>query len=384
MNSDFIINRLRRIAGSDRIELSRQGNSKTVLLSYLTMPWRIKDSDKRWHSHSNLWECKEIADTWIRNGYDVDVIDWDNYWFVPDKRYSVFIDIHSNMERLYPYLGKTCLKILHVTGSHWWFQNSEEFTRLRNLFIRRDENRKDSWIKPRRQVPKSDAINYADYVTILGNTTTWKTFGSGIAPSKPVFFLSGSTTKLFPFVHKDFQTARKNFLWMGSDGAVLRGLDLVLEAFAGMRGVNLTVVGAVEKERDFVKEYRNELYKTTNIRTVGYMDVASKRFENILETNAFLIYPTGSEGQAGSVITCMHGGLVPVVSDRTGVDIGHWGVVLNECSVSEIQKTVARASDYPAGVVSKMAQDTRDYARATHTRQRFAEDYENAVLKMLR
>lgn len=46
---------------------------------------------------------------------------------------------------------------------------------------------------------------------------------------------------------------RENFLWLGSRGAVLKGLDLVLEAFARMP--DLQVSGPVEDEADFAAAY---------------------------------------------------------------------------------------------------------------------------------
>lgn len=374
MNASAVVNTFRWLTKTDRIELHQFGTRGTVLLSYLTLPWRVPDTDPRWYSHSNLWECKEMAETWLRAGYDVDVIDWDNYWFVPDKPYSVFIDIHSNMERISPLLPETCKKVLHATGSHWWFQNSAELTRLRELYIRRGIGRKEERVLAKRLVPKSDAISHVDYVTILGNKTTWGTFKS----TKPVFYIPGSTTTEYPWIDKDFKAVKKNFLWFGSNGAVQKGLDLVLEAFAVMPDYNLTVAGPVDKEKDFAWEYREELHKTLNIRTVGYIDIRSREFANILASNTFLIYPTSSEGQSGSVITCMHGGLIPVVSRFTGVDIGDNGFVMDDCGVSSVLDTIRTVSGQPASLLSEMAMGAWNYARTHHTRHRFSAAYTKA------
>ena len=40
----------------------------------------------------------------------MDVIDYRGFDFVPEKKYSVLIDIHYNLERLAPLVGSECLR----------------------------------------------------------------------------------------------------------------------------------------------------------------------------------------------------------------------------------------------------------------------------------
>ena len=62
---------------------------------------------------------------------------------------------------------------------------------------------------------------------------------------------------------------------------VHKGLDLVLEAFAGMPEYHLTVCGPVASEKDFERGYNQELYHTPNIHTFGWIDVDSPKFINL-------------------------------------------------------------------------------------------------------
>ena len=78
-------------------EITTKGN---VLLSYITAPFRHKLADNWPTSHSNSWECFQMARTFLDFGYAMDIIDWTDDRFLPKKDYDVFIDIHSNMERL--------------------------------------------------------------------------------------------------------------------------------------------------------------------------------------------------------------------------------------------------------------------------------------------
>ena len=227
MISEFIKNRVITIKNKygnrffpKIITLSQPKHSRgDVLLSYITQPFSLKEDDSTFYSHTNQWECKQIANTWVKYGYTVDIIDWDNAIFLPIKDYSVFIDIHSNMERIAPLLGKKCKKILHITGAHWRFQNEAENKRLLAL-----KARKGITLQPRRQVPPSLGIQNADCATILGNKFTQETFAYS---GKPLYVIPLSTTVQYPLIEKNFKKIHKNFLWLGSFGMVHKGLDLV-------------------------------------------------------------------------------------------------------------------------------------------------------------
>ena len=359
------------------ITLTPHKSSKgDVLISYITNPFNLKEDDPTFYFHSNRWECKQIAKTWIKYGYNVDIIDWDNSTFLPKKDYSIFIDIHSNMERIAPFLGKNCKKIFHITGAHWRFHNNAENQRLLAL-----KERKGITLQPRRQDPPSLGIENVDCATILGNAFTQGTFAYS---KKPLYPIPLSTTVQFPFFKdKEFDKIRKNFLWFGSSGMVHKGLDLVLDTFSELPEYHLTVCGSVKQESDFLKAYHKQLYNTPNIRTLGFIDVRSDQFLNIVKENVALIFPSCSEGQSGSVITCLHAGLIPIISYESGVDIDNFGIILKTCSIDEIKnsiKTVSNLSEYELKTMSNKAWQ---YARKNYTREKFSECYDLFVNKML-
>jgi len=356
----------------------RSGNpdAERVLLSYLTHPFRADPDDPAFYSHTNTWECLQMARTWLQHGYDVDVIDWDNRIFRPDKDYSVFIDIHANMERLSPFLPERCRKILHITGAHWRFQNEAEMKRITDL-----EKRRGIRLLPRRQVPPSRGIEVADCATILGNAFTRGTFSFA---GKPLYSLPLSTTVEFPFPARVYGTVRNRFLWLGMAGMVHKGLDLVLEAFTGLPDCHLTVCGPVSREPDFERAYEKELYRTENIHTTGFVDLRSERFHSIIRNTCALVYPSCSEGQAGSVITTMHAGLIPVISAESGVDVEDFGIMLPECTVGAIKNAVTTIARTPENELERMAKGAWQYARDEHTRKKFTERYGRFVQKINR
>ncbi|MCU0289795.1 MAG: glycosyltransferase [Acidobacteria bacterium] len=360
---------LNKIIKNDIITLTPKNKSRgRVLLSYLTNHFRFHINKSYIYSHSNQWECTQIAQAWLDNGYTVDIIDWDNNHFIPKKDYEFFIDIHSNMERLAPLMKEDCRKILHITGAHWLFQNTAEYSRLLSL-----QKRKKVTLFPRRTVQPSRGIEYADCATILGNSFTQGTFAFS---KKQLYPIRLSSNVQYPFFeNKEFRKIRKNFLWFGGGGLVHKGLDLVLEAFEQMPEYELTVCGSVDQEPDFKEAYHKELDNTPNIHTVGWIDVNSKQFSTIISQNVGLIYPSCSEGQAGSVITCLHAGLIPIISYESGVDLPNFGIVLHDANTSEIKQAIEQVSNLPDSDLLTQSRNAWDYARKNHTQEQFKKDY---------
>ena len=184
---------------------------------------------------------------------------------------------------------------------------------------------------------------------------------------------------------KQFESCRRSFLWFGSAGMLHKGLDLVLEAFASLPDLHLAVCGPVDRERDFEAAYRRELYETSNIRTLGWIDIASPEFTALARRTLALVYPSCSEGQNGGTVTCLHAGIVPVVTPETGVDVtAEFGVVLQEATVEAVREAVIALSRRPAADLAAMARRGWEWARVHHTRERFSAAYRSAVVEIVR
>jgi glycosyltransferase involved in cell wall biosynthesis len=344
-----------------------------VLLSYI--PYAFLRPENSQESHTNYWECREMARIFLDLGYNVDVIDWKNDSFLPKKKYSYFIDIHSNMERLSPFLPKDCIKIFHATGAHWLFQNHAEYSRLLQL-----QKRRHATLMPRRVMPPSLAMENADVVVMLGNEFTEKTYNYS---GKKIHHIPLSATHTFPFSEeKNIESAKKNFVWFGGAGMVHKGLDLVLEAFAEMPEYQLSVCGPIRSEKDFEKEYWKELYETKNITAFGKIDAGGDVFRKIAESSVALIYPSCSEGGGGSVIHCMHAGLIPIISFESSVNVGQFGILLKENTVEEIQRTVRLIAVETSEKIKVHSKQAWEYARANHSREEFSKEYLLFVQKL--
>jgi glycosyltransferase involved in cell wall biosynthesis len=132
-----------------------------------------------------------------------------------------------------------------------------------------------------------------------------------------------------------------------------------------------------------VREYRRELFETPNITVIGWVDVCSQRFVELMNRSVALVYPSCSEGQCGSVVNCLHGGLIPIISDASGIDAGDYGRLLYTCSIDEIKEEVEFVAGLPTAELERRARAAWEYARSNHTREKFAEAYRRAVQEIL-
>ena len=353
------------------------GSKGNVLLSYVIRPFLLKPDEPLPIDHTNYWESLQIAKTFLELGYNVDVISEHNTTFYPTKDYAVFVGHRLNFELIAKLLNKDCLKILHLDTAHSLFLNAAEAHRLLQL-----QRRKGCTLRPRAFDWPHLAIEHAHCATILGNEFTIRTFSYAC---KPVYRIPISTPFLYPWPEsKDFEACRNRYLWFGSRGFVRKGLDLVLDAFSEMPEYHLTVCGPIDgEEQDFVRAYHKELYETPNIKTVGWVDIDSSKFLEIMNDCNGLIFPSSCEGQSGGVVTCLHGGLIPILSYESGVDIDDFGLILKSCSIDEIKNAIRNISSRPPQELERMARSAWEFARANHTRERFAEEYRKTIVAVL-
>ena len=215
-----------------------------VLLSYIIRPFLLKNGEIVSNSHTHEWESLQIARTFLQLGYDVDVIDYRNKLFIPKKDYSIFVAARTNFQRIAQLLKEDCLTIVHLDTAHWLFNNSAAYQRCLELQHRRGVTLESiKWVEP------NWAIEYADCATVLGNSFTIGTYSYA---QKPMFPLSVPTVNVYAWLEdKNYEVCRNYFLWFGSEGLVHKGLDLTLEAFAGMPDHHLYVCGPIQQDNWF-------------------------------------------------------------------------------------------------------------------------------------
>lgn len=361
------LNLLKKNGRIVRFNPINNGASKgCVVISYIIWPFEQGITAERMRGHTNAGEALAMAEIFRELGFRVEVCDWSDKTYTPPKDAKVVIDIHSNLGRWS--LPDQCVKVLHATGAHYSFQNMAELTRLEAV-----KKRRGVGLLPRRTASPARGAEAADHIVVLGNKFTEETFRFS---GKPITRIPISSAYKFPFPEtRDYEKARKKFLWVGSYGMVHKGLDLVLEAFTGMPELELTVCGRPEKEEDFFRLYEKELRHTPNIHFKGWVDMASNEFAKIALSHASVVYPSCSEGGGGSVIHCMHAGMVPICTREASVDLNDFGILLERGDVMAVKDAVRNVSTMSVSELDNRSRMAWKYARETHTMHRFVDNY---------
>ena len=84
-----------------------------VLISYVLDPFTLKPGEPISISHTQHWECLQMAKTFLDLGYNVDVIWFFNDTFLPKKDYAFFIETRWNLQRCAPFLNKEARPFPH-------------------------------------------------------------------------------------------------------------------------------------------------------------------------------------------------------------------------------------------------------------------------------
>jgi glycosyltransferase involved in cell wall biosynthesis len=341
----------------------------TVLLSQLTLPFLNPDPSV-YDTHTSRWECVAMVKEFLKRGYAVDVIDFENATFVPKKKYCCCIDGGFNLERLTPLLPKDCVKIFFIGTQHPKANNAAEQMRLDDFNTRHGFR-----ASPERMLPLHNSAESADILLLLlGNTTTAETYAH---IRKPMYRIPISTVCTYPAPDtKNWEGVRHSFVWIGGAGPIHKGVDLLIEAFKDMPAYTLHLCGKVFNTA-MQKAYGDTL--PFNIRFHNMISLDSDTFMNIKEHSLGILSASCAEGQSASTLVGMHAGLIPIVSKESGIDTHHFGITLQTTTIQSIQNAVRTLAEESEASLKERAQAAWKHVRKNHTRENFACSFSDFV-----
>ena len=348
---------------------------KNVLIVYIVSPFKEKNSS---NYHQNKWQVIEITKLLKQLSYNIDIVDYRSpYYFNIRKKYDLLIDILPLKKPIYKGMLKSnCIKIAYMTGSNPRFANNAELDRLESLSLRRGAK-----LIPRRQsLYLDDCVKLFNSMFVIGNNVTASTYNE-FNMSK-VFLIPNTINGIKPII--DFDHKRSNyFLYFGSAGCVHKGLDLLLEVFSEIDiSCKLFVCGSFKSEEDFVKEYDNELFHCSNVEAVGFIDPNGETFRKLASICTYSILPSCSEGQAGSVLTCMEAGLIPLCSKECGFDEGDV-IILEKSTKDSISKVIKEYSNMSNEWIVNNSLKYQNIASQKYSQAMFVKSINDALISTI-
>lgn len=346
------------------------------LLVYLTAPFKQKVVSE---AHQNFWQCKEMARIIGEHGFIVDVVDYEDKYARLKRDYDLVVGlIPRNVEKFYKcHLKQGAVRIAYLTSMNLVVTSGNEEKRLANLY-----KRKGVQLKPRRYSGTiQKEIENFDAVWYIGNSSNYHSYDCFNMP--PVHYIKNNGYA-FDWAETSVKRDPKKFVFFGSLGAVHKGLDLLLEVFSKLTpDCVLYVCSGYENEEDFSKLYHKELYDTPNIVPMGFVDIHSEKFKDMISSCAYTILPSCAEGCAGSVLTVMSGGLIPIVSDVCGFDNGE-AIILPDCNIETIAAYVKEYSQKCESWILEKSRKSVEIVKRNYGKENFLKSVERAVEESLK
>lgn len=323
--------------------------------------------------HQHIDQARALARALAGRGYTVDVADWHERKRVLEGSYDLVVDLHPREPALYDrHLTPGAIRISYVTGSNPSWSNAAERARLEDLRARRGVA-----LLPRRWVdplPRERFESFDAMLTFAGPTAL-RTYGGYRLP--PVHRLVNNGYDDLEPTPPDRRDPRC-FLFMASTGQVHKGLDLLLETFASRPDLTLVVLSMFRAEHDFFEAYRRELTRTPNIRAIGFLDVASGAFRAAQERAGWLVLPSCSEAQCGTISVALSMGIPVVASEACDFDEPEVAR-LPDCRLETIGDVVDDLASRPASEVRARSEASHVLARRAYTRADHVRSLEAAL-----
>ncbi len=345
---------------------------KTVLLSYIKSVF-TNPENRNDRTHTNRYTTFLIAETLRDLGYNVDVVDCGDDFKDDFNKYELVIGLGKALDYVLENRkpeDKTKV-IWFGTGCNPLFSNIATLNRLKDFHQRN----KQLLFSSTRYIKEDWPLQheFSDWIILHGSTFAKSTYElkNINAIHAPVFIYHS-----FNRTDEEWSNAKKNFLWFGTGGLIHKGLDLLLDTFKDIPNVSLHVCGNIEGEQDFFNYSKHIIDSNVNIIYHGFVDVKSKVFEDILRACAFVIFPSASEGNSASVITCMaNGGLIPIVPISADVDLNGFGINIKELSVNAMLLEINELKQQS----TKIIKDTSRYNTFDYFKQDFKLKLQEAI-----
>ncbi|WP_029162234.1 glycosyltransferase [Clostridium scatologenes] len=358
--------------------INRQG--KSVLFSYINDGYWLKKGSKKLLTHGNKLESLVIKNIFNEFGFNFYSIRYDKK--IDVKKYrkvnpKIIFGIEPNFEKLcraYP----DAIKIYYATGAYVEHQNN--MVKIRTDYV---NNKKQCNIPYYRMVPENNAAKLADYIIQIGSGYTIETYPKKLR-NKIILIRQSS----FEFLNLDIEEKKKvfdkkSYLWFGSNGSILKGLDLVLDYFKKNKNLYLHIIGSIDKE--FKKVYEKELFYTQNIIYHGYIPIYDPQIVEIANKCSFIIYPSVSEGGIpGSVINMMRLGIIPITGIyASSKDIEKYGYILKNTKLTSIDNMIQETQKISDDNLIYKFKACSEYSKNNYNLKVFESDFKSSLNEVL-
>ncbi len=350
-----------------------QQEQKKCLISYFTNSLR-NDIDTSPQYVTNILEVNQIIKTFIDLNYCIDVtfcLDDLAYEKIKNKKYDVifgFGDVFYHMCQLHT----NAKKILYMTEHHPEFSKQKEKQRIEYFFKR--HNKKVPLSRSGKYYKIEHFKNIKDMI-ILGEIFPYSSNQHSLYRINP----TGLFNERYLYNNRNLSVSKKNFLWFGSNGAIHKGLDLLVDIFSKRDDWTLHICG-LNKDDKKLLNFSNQ----KNIHDYGKINVQSDLFLELANKCSFVFLPSCSEAMSTSVLTCMRHSMIPIVLKDAGFNkLGEMAFFLNDYNLSYIEKRIDEIIEMDDSKIIKMHKRIFTYANQEFILEKFTADFKKIMLNII-
>lgn len=350
-------------------------NQKKVLICYKTSSYFTNWGKTRAYG-TQTFEIMKIVNSFSALGFVTDIIgcnDIKALEVVKHKKYDIifgFGETFYQMTNLQP----AAISILYMTENHPEFSYQEERKRLDYYYER---HKRKLNITRSGKFYKMDHLRetYSNVITMGEAQLLTNQYDN------PYFlFPTGLLNPDYLFNKKDHLQSRKHFLWLGSEGAIHKGLDLLLDVFYVNSGIVLHICGLGKKERE-----KLNIQKRKNIIEYGHIDIKSDIFLNLVSTCSFIILPSCSEACSTSITTGMLHGLIPVVMKNAGFNcLGKYAIFLEDYKIDYLKMKLIEFSNLDPDRLALISMQVFYFAHYNFTVKAFENSFRTILVEILK
>lgn len=309
--------------------------------------------------HSNIIEINQIIAYFIAKDFILDIIDCTNQnaeKLLNIDEYDYVLGFGEPF-KIVSTLSSKIVSILYLTEN------------IPSIAVRKFEERKQYFNQRtgKRNYGISRVNGYftmeqfrlADFCISLNRNASYKDI--------PFYYIvpAGLINLNFSYEDKNFDKAKTNFIWFGSAGAIHKGLDILIDVFKLNSNLTLHVCGLDKHEKSILGNF------PSNVVDYGHVDVGSERYIELINTCAFTILPSCSEGMSTSIMTGMLHGLIPVVTKECNIDVSGQGYFLDDFKVEYINNMIKKIASSSSVNLLELSRNSYEYSRNNYTLQAF-------------
>jgi hypothetical protein len=353
---------------------SGYSSQKRVLIFYLSDGF-FRELDFNEGGRTVQFEIFRIVNVFGNLGYCVDLINYNDTRAISllgKQRYNFVFGFGEAFYQFVKYRSDV-ISILYMTENHPEFSYREE--KIRTEYFKVRHGKHVPLVRSGRFYKLEHLSKTYDFLITLGEIKPFE----NQYKNPYTIFPSGFSPFGYKLPEKNFLNARRNFLWLGSDAVIHKGLDLLVDIFSSRDDIVLHICGLNKAARELLG-----IRKKENIHDYGFVNVQSNVFHSIAEQCAYSILPSCSEACATSITTSMSYGLIPVVIKDSGFNrLNVNAVFLEDYKIDYIDKVLTDLSKKNPSELETFSQQVKNFASANFTLEAFESHFRKIILQII-